>query len=108
MPFPLIVELKLYFESMLEGLHWPHMECITFPSDQLQCCWKGPLLFFFIFFFLPEYWMFDNEKPVNKDQISSNKTTSVVRMTVHSGCFAVIFECSNLKIIVLFWSPCCL
>ena len=52
--------------------------------------------------------MFDNEKPVNKDQISSNKTTSVVRMTVHSGCFAVIFECSNLKIIVLFWSPCCL
>lgn len=32
MPFPLIVELKLCFNSVLEELHGPHLECIMFLS----------------------------------------------------------------------------
>lgn len=47
-PFPLIVELKLYFESMLEELHWPHMECITLPTDQLVLFEGVAPTFFFL------------------------------------------------------------
>ncbi len=45
-PFPLIVELKLYFKSVFEELHWPHLECIMFLSVELRWYLKGPLLLY--------------------------------------------------------------
>lgn len=51
MPFPLLVESKLYFKSMFEELHWPHLECIMFPSVELQWYLKVPLLLYL------KYWM---------------------------------------------------
>lgn len=71
MPFPLLVELKLYFESMLEELHWPHMECITFPSDQSQWLLEGAAP---IFFLNPKIGCLTVKKSLNEDEFSSDKT----------------------------------
>lgn len=48
MPFPLIVEVKLSFNSVLEELYWPHLECIMFLSV---------VVFERTTSFILEYWM---------------------------------------------------
>lgn len=40
------MELKLYFELVLEELGRPHLECIPFLSVKLQWYLKGPLLLY--------------------------------------------------------------
>lgn len=78
-PFPLIVELKLYFESMLEELVLSHMECITFPLRSLAVLFEGAapcfvlflflfLFFCFVLFFYPKNWKFENENASEQGQ----------------------------------------
>lgn len=69
------MESKLYFKSMFEKLHCPHLECIMLPSVELQWYLKVPLLFI-----LKILDVFDNARPMKKDLISAaatKKTTTV-------------------------------
>ena len=95
-PFPLLVELKLYVESVSEELHWPHTECIMFLSVELQWYLKGPRL---LYWNTVVCWM---RGPINNDlkceaaiyekQNSKKQNNSIlfmylVMMTLGSGCF---------------------